>query len=151
MNEIIIRKATYLDISEILLLFNKYLEDAKVREYPPSCDYTGVWIADLIHRHVFLVAEIDKKIVGMLGFRFTSFPWNDKALCLASDIYMVDSEYRKSKASRSLLEESKRLGETLNMMIVFGIMTGVDAELKDRFTRMGGFKYLGGNFIYGSN
>ena len=53
MNEIIIRKATYLDISEILLLFNKYLEDAKVREYPPSCDYTGVWIADLIQACIF--------------------------------------------------------------------------------------------------
>lgn len=145
----IIRKATCLDIGDVLKLFNKYLDGAKVEAYPKINEYAGVWVADLIMRHILLIAEMEKKIIGMLGFKCAPFLWNDKVFCLAADIFMVDDEYRKSSAATSLLEEAKKLGDTLKLPVLCGVMTGVTPELKDRFTKMCGFKYIGGNFIYG--
>ena len=147
---IAIRKGNSLDISNILILFQKYLDGANVKEYPEAGDYAGVWIADLILNHVLFVAEnIDKQIVGMLGFRISPFPWNNKFFCLAAEIFMVDPEFRQGNAAKEMLEESKKLGEILKMPVMCGVMSGTAAELKDRFTKSCGFKYIGGNFIYG--
>lgn len=145
-----IRKANYLDVSNILVLFNKYLVESNLSFYPECNDQASVWISDLIKNHMMFVAEtIEKKIVGMLGFRCGPFFYNDKVFNLSSDIFMIDKDYRKSNIAKEMIEEAKRLGDTLKIPVLFGIMSGIDPEMKDRFTKSCGFKYLGGNFIYG--
>jgi hypothetical protein len=151
MSEVIIRKATSLDIGRILELFNKYLDGANMKTYPAINDYAGIWVSNLIHSHTMIIAELHETIIGMLGFRCVPFLWNDKVFCLSADIFMVDKDYRKSNAAKGLLEAAKELGDLLKLPVICGVMTGMDVELKDRFTKMCGFKYIGGNFIYGEN
>ncbi len=144
----IIRKATVFDHSEILRLCVEWFKELSVEGMPGYCDYSGIWLADLIANHIVIVGELDGKIIGMIALRIANMPWNLKEKLLFNDGFMTYKQYRKTGIASKLLEIAKDSAKELNMCLIMGHMTGTDAELKDRYFKTEGFKYAGANFIY---
>jgi len=142
-----VRKANGLDVGQLTHLLIGWLEETEF-EYPGYCEYSPLWLADFIYRHPTFVGEVDGKIVGAIGLKSGSFPWNNEVACLFCDFLMVDKEYRGNGVATMLIDEAKKLADQNDVSLHLGLMTGNKAELKDRFLEISGFMYAGGNFVY---
>ena len=147
MSESLVRKANGLDLEQLTKLLIGWLEETEF-DYPGYCEYSTLWLADFIYRHVTYVCEVEGKIIGAIGLKTGSFPWNNQIICLFCDFLMVDKEYRKNGITVKLIEEAKKLSKENNLSLHLGLMTGNKTELKDRFLEINGFMYAGGNFVY---
>jgi hypothetical protein len=146
---IIIKKATYLDHGRILELILKWFDEVTTEDIPKACNYTGVWLADLIARHAVIIAEWGGNIVGAIGLKFTNFPWNNEVTILSDDFLMTDKESRHLGVADKLIKGAKGLANELKLPLMLGHFSGTQAELKDKYlSKIHGFKYLGGHFIY---
>lgn len=144
-----INRASIYDHGAILELLISWFDEAKVPNIPMPCAFTGVWLADLIARHIVFTAKIDGKLVGTLGLRFTHFPWNNLVVVLSDDFLMTDSEYRQFNVAESLIKAAKEFAKEFKHPLMIGHFSGLHAELKDKYlSQFHGFKYLGGHFIY---
>lgn len=150
MNEKVnIRKATAFDHSAILNLSVQWFEEVRVQGFPGVCAQTGVWLADLIANHLFLVGEYGDKIIGALGLRIGNVPWNVTEPVLFNELFMTDKDYRGTGISDRLIDAVKEFSEDNNLLLIMGHMTGTDAHLKDKYLSIKGFSYAGANFIFG--
>ena len=148
MSEINIRFANLFDHSEVLKLCAKWFEELSIDGFPSVCPHSGVWLADLIANHLVFVGELGTKIIGVIGLRVGNMPWNNIEKVLFNDIFMTDIDHRNSGIATMLLAVVKRFASDQQMTLIMGHMTGTNAELKDRYLQIEGFKYGGGNFIY---
>lgn len=146
--EVILRKAHGLDIAKLGRLLLAWLEESDFN-YPGYCDYTPVWLANFMYNNIVTIAEVDGKIAGSLGLRYGHFPWNNEAKAFFCEFLMVDKDYRSFDIAKSLVSNAKLLSDECNIPVFLGIMTGNLADKKDRFLEICGFKYAGGNFVYG--
>lgn len=147
--EVTINRATPYDFSKIYELLVDWFKECACDLIPKPCNYSTVWLADLIAKHIVLIAKVNEKVVGTIGLRLTYFPWNNEVQALTDDFLMTDKEYRHLKVADKLIEAAKKVAVDLKFILMMGHFSGLHAELKDKyFSKFHGFKYLGGNFIY---
>lgn len=148
MSKVEIRKAQVIDHSEILTLLLKWFDELAIHGIPHLCGHTGVWLADLIGRHQVFIALIDNKIVGCIGLRLGFMPWNNEVPALFNDFLMTDINMREFGVADLLISTAKKHADEAQLLLMMGHFTGTDADLKDRYLRLKGFQYGGGNFFY---
>lgn len=144
----IIRRANLKDHGAILELLLQWFDECAVPNYPRECNYTGVWLADLIANHIVLIAEIDEKIVGTVSLKIGYLPWNNEQSMIFNDFLMTNKNYRKEGITNKLIDECKKCSEKIKQPLFIGHLSGADAELKDRYFSMKNMQYVGGYFIY---
>ena len=147
--EVIVRKANILDISAIIPILHAWTLESPYSEYGRVSPSTGVWVAKMIKNHLFLVAEYNDKIIGSVGIREHTYPWDDTTTILNVDFIMVLQEYRETGAAMKLIDAIKDISKIACMPIQMGINHGIDVEKKDRFMSICGFVFTGGNYLYG--
>src|SRR6185437_9102567 len=133
MDEVKVRGALVTDHSEILKLLLGWFEELNIKGFPGMCNYTGLWLADLIANHIVLVAEYANKIIGAIGMRVGYFPWNNEEQILSNEFLMVDKTMRKKGTADLLLKAIKQFADKGKLTVVLGHMTGTDSDLKDRY------------------
>jgi len=142
-----IRKANGFDVNRISELLKGWLEETAFN-YPGVCPYSHVWLANFIYTNTCFVIENDEKILGTIGMRYGTFPWNNEVGAFFCDFLIIDKVFRANGVAARLIEEVKKLSNENDMPVFLGIMTGIQADKKDRFLSMCGFEYAGGNFVY---
>lgn len=144
-----INRANIYDHGAILELLVSWFDEITEPNIPKPCAHTGVWLADLIARHIVIVAKLEDKIVGCIGLRFTHFPWNNEVTALSDDFLMTDKEFRHLNIADKLIKSAKSFAKEFKHILMIGHFSGLHPELKDKYLSLfHGFKYLGGNFIY---
>jgi GNAT superfamily N-acetyltransferase len=144
-----INRATIYDHGAIVELLIAWFDECQDESIPRPCAYSGQWLADLIAKHIVLVAKHDGKLIGVIGLKFTHFPWNNEVSILTDNFFMTDPEYRYLGVADKLIKASKSFAKEFKHILVIGHFSGLHPELKDRYlSSKHGFKYLGGNFIY---
>lgn len=147
--EILISRATIYDHGELLELLISWFDECADDNIAKPCAFTGVWLADLIAKHIVITARINGKLVGSIGLKRSFFPWNNEKVILVDDFLMTDKEYREFGTAGKLLKAAKDFADQFDHTLLIGHFSGFQPELKDRYlTLFHGFKYLGGNFIY---
>ena len=146
--EITTRKANGFDATRIGELLQSWLLETEFN-YPGVCPYSHVWLADFIYKNPCFVILVNDLIVGTIGLRYGNFPWNNEFPAFFCDFLIIDSNYRTNGISARIIDEVKKLSDGTKVPLFMGIMTGSLADKKDRFLEMTGFKYAGGNFVYG--
>lgn len=146
--EITIRKAVGEDVVELANLLKQWLNETDMN-YPGYCEYSMAWLAGFIYNNMVFVAVKGEEIIGTLGLKYSQFPWNNEFNAWFCDFLIINKDNRKNGVAKKLLECSKSLSDTTKLPVFLGIMTGNFATRKDRFLEMSGFKYAGGNFVYG--
>jgi GNAT superfamily N-acetyltransferase len=143
-----IRRATVLDHSRILELLIKWLEESLIKGLPGCCMYSGIWLADLIAKHLVLIACRDDKLLGSICLKKGYLPWNNEMPLLFNEFLMTEEEGRELGVADRLLAASKEFAKQEGSILMMGHFSGKAAELKDRYLRIKGFKYGGGTFFY---
>jgi len=143
-----LRQATVFDHSEILKLCVEWFNELTINGFPSVCEYSGIWLADLIANHIVFIGELEGKIIGAMVLRTGFMPWNNKEKVLINDAFMTDINYRDTGIGKLLIDVTKKFADDQDMMLILSHMTGKDATIKDRYFKSLGFKYAGGNLIY---
>lgn len=144
-----INRATIYEHGALVELLISWFDESKDESIPKPCAYSGVWLADLIARHVVLVAKLGDKVIGAIGLKITHFPWNNEVYILTDNFFMTDKEFRHLGVADKLIKAAKDFANEFKHILVIGHFSGLNPELKDRYlSSKHGFKYLGGNFIY---
>ncbi len=147
--DILITRATIYDHGELLELLLSWFDECTDDSIPKPCAFTGVWLADLIAKHIVITAKVNGKLVGSIGLKRTYFPWNNEKVVLTDDFLMTDKEFRYLGTARELIKAAKNFANEFDFTLLVGHFSGLQPELKDRYLMLfHGFKYLGGNFIY---
>jgi GNAT superfamily N-acetyltransferase len=94
------------------------------------------------------VAKVNGEVVGVMELERFLFPWNPSVTCLRNGNFAVLPEYRKTNAADILLLKAREYAREQKMILYTGQMTDEQAETKDRWTRIKGGKYIGGNFVW---
>lgn len=141
-------KATYKDHTSLVHLLLQWLGETAIKDFPKDCNHSGVWIADLIAKHLVLIATLGDKLIGAIALRFGYLPWNNEVPILFNEFLMTDKKYRKTGVTDKLIQAAKDFADTSKMFLMVGHFSGTDPELKDRFIKMRGFKYIGANYVY---
>ncbi len=146
--DVVIRRADGFDAPVVGELIQSWMNETDFN-YPALCPYSHVWLADFLYNQICFVAIKNDKIIGTIGIRQAHFPWNNLVNGLFCEFLMVLPQYRIDNVAAKLIKEVKRLSDETKLPVFLGIMTGLKAEQKDRFLEVCGFKYAGGNFVYG--
>lgn len=99
-----IRPATENDLRRIVEMSEKFYATtsyAKFAQFHPSS--VAVLATTLIHYGVMLVAEVEGKVIGMVGLVVTPFMFNTTILSAHEVVWWVEPEYQGSKIGHSLL------------------------------------------------
>lgn len=143
---ILYRTATSYDIVKI----GRLIEDAHKQSgapYPPIHLPTMMdWINRVIATGFVVVADLSGRVVGSLGMEPFRYGWAAEP-CLTNAWFYVDPVYRKRGTAAQLMGLAKSFADKHNSFAVIGIQDIVDAELKDEFLKMQGWKYGGGLFL----
>ncbi len=144
-----IERATIFDITPLLRLLDKWFDETLLEGLPRDCTYSAVWLADLIHRQLVLVARLDEKIIGAIGLMFTHLPWNNLVSIITNPFIMTEKEYRHLGVANKLIGEAKEFAKKNKLILQICHMSAKDAKLKDRYLEsIQGFKYAGGTLYY---
>lgn len=90
----------------------------------------------------------DKKIVASVGLELSQF-WYSNQWFVSELWNFVLPEYRKSNYAKDLIDFSKWANESLNMMLVMGIMSTIRTEAKIKLYERRLGKMIGGFFVNG--
>lgn len=100
-----IRKATLADVPEIVRMSAAFYPTT---HYAQWCDMDEETVADLasnlIENHIFLVAESEGRLVGMVGVFIVPFMFNRHASFGVEVVWWVDPAARGSYIAASLLQ-----------------------------------------------
>jgi len=147
-----IRPASPADIPKIVTLMHETHAEHDFSPYPPPNEIAlhGHLLTCMIPTNgTVLAVEAEGKIVGVTTLLYFYFEWNPSVRCLTNRLFTVAKEYRKTNAADLLIKKAREFAAEQNIEHVYiGVMTDEDAELKDRFMRIKGGKYLGGNFSF---
>lgn len=146
--EVMISRATILDHTRILSLLIEWFDEALVDGIPKTCGFTGVWLADLIAKHLVLIATLEDKLIGCIGLRMGYIPWNNEEQLLFNDFLMTSKDARNTGVANKLIEATKDFAKKANVTLFMGHFSGKNPEAKDKYFQLKGFKYAGGNLIY---
>jgi hypothetical protein len=150
MSEIIIRRSEVRDLTGLMVLLPQWIDEQYITYPPVEPKRLLVWVAEtLVAGDVWVAVEKkNNNIVGSLAMTAEQWPWNSQWF-LKDQWLFVMSEFRKGGTATKMIELAKRLAIERNVPCCIGVISGKDAELKDRFVAQNGYVYAGGNFIAG--
>lgn len=148
--EITLRTAKPADAVAVMQAIRPMHEESAI-QFPPIVEADALrWIIDVIERGFVVLAEVDGRIVGTLGLRVQTYPWNARVPFLYNTWFYVAPEFRKGGTAAKLLDKAKAAHHQHHGIgVLVDITTAVDAARKDRFMAAMGFTYMGGLFAYG--
>ena len=86
-------------------------------------------------------------MIGSIALVPAQFQWNRKFFRATTQWFFVQPKFRKGGTAGGLLKVAKEWASKHNFVIALGTMMGRDTERLDRFLRLSGFRYAGGNFV----
>jgi GNAT superfamily N-acetyltransferase len=146
-----IRMAQYHDVHGIRLTLQRALEETETPLPPPDEPYCLQQVMDQTAQGFVAVAEVDDRIVGCIVLAVNHWPWcapgNPTGHYLYNQHFWVDPQNRRGGTAAKLLKFAKDVaeGRQLPLMLEIGCADS-NSELKDRFVKQSGFKYIGGKF-----
>ena len=142
----IVRKATLLDISAIILLLQMMHKETEIESSKINSAKMLDKINILLHSGVVLVAEKDNKIVGTIGGQVSQDWWSDENY-IADAWYYVAKDYRKSIIGKKLLQDFIKIAKEANMKLRLGHVFSGDIKRKDKFFERMGFVRAGSVYM----
>lgn len=147
---VVIRKAIYADVMAIeRTITDVAWANADIPLPAPERPYVLQYGMDLISRGLVYVAEVETTIVGCIMLDTPHWPWNRKAWYLENAHFWIEPTFRKGGTAAKLIDAAKSTAVEMKLPLRLCFTSdGRDADLKDRWMRMQGFKYQGGNFFF---
>lgn len=100
-----IRKATQNDLRIIVEMSEKfYPQTAYINLTPFNANAAATLASALIDNGIMLVAEIDQKVIGMVGLVICPFPFDPDKLGAYEIIWWVEPEYQAKGVGKELLQ-----------------------------------------------
>jgi GNAT superfamily N-acetyltransferase len=146
----VVRPATFEDVFAIERTVTEMAwPNADIPLPEPERPYVVQYGLDLIARRLVHVAEVETVIVGCIMLDTHHWPWNRKSWYLENQHFWIEPKFRKGGVAAKLIAAAKATADDMKMPLRLCFTSdGRDADLKDRFMRMQGFKYQGGNFFF---
>ena len=121
---------------------------------PPDTPYAVQALMDLIAQGLVLAAyDSGGNIIGCLILDYARWPWvspqNRAGVYLYNQHFWVEPKHRKFGVAARLIREAQKISDEKNLALVLEI-SSIDesnADLRDRFVKMQGFRYTGGKFF----
>lgn len=147
--KVMIRAATAQDTVNLLRLLYAMQNESAIR-YPPFDDvHTVQWISRVLESGYAGVATYSDRLVGSWAMMSVPFSWNRNFSRATTQWLFVHPKFRKGGTARGLLQHGVRWANEQNLIPAIGTMMGTNPMMLDRFLRMNGFLYAGGNFVGG--
>ena len=141
-----VRTATLNDLPEILTELKSFASffGSKTSLYGDD-DYPEKFISGLIQDHLFLVAVMENKIVGLIAGMRLPHVFNPKIMTLTEIFWWVNPEYRNTRAGALLLKEYVDFGKKNVDWIICTIEDGSPVNENTFYKR--GFKLKEKSFL----
>lgn len=132
-----IRIATSLDVKDIVEMSKQFYPETPywTSHKIPFCDDTVTDLVErLVRKGIFAVAEVEGRLVGMLGTHIVPFLFNADELVCIEAIWWVHPEHRKGGIGVNLIKKVDQLRKlrgckTFQMMRVAGTNPALDKLL----------------------
>ena len=106
-------------------------------------------ISKVVNEGMCVVAIVDGQIVGSIGAEIGA-PWYSEQSFLSECWTFVSKDFRRSAIAHTLLRDINEIAKSVNMLLVIGVFSPVQAERKAKlFGRI--FRPVGGIFVGGKN
>jgi hypothetical protein len=122
MGGILVRPARIEDIDWImgqLRLFSDFF-GSQLRLFP-SDEYARAGIREHIERHVMLVAESERGLMGLISGIYGPHGFNPSIKCLTETFWWVTDEYRGTRAGLLLRDKFVEIGRKTANWIIFNL------------------------------
>lgn len=142
--------ATVLDCVALYEVLIRYFEDMAHFYPPPVRDPTMAWGMGIILKGGVVIAkDLDSgEIVGTVGLEVGNFPWNPSIAYLNGVWFYVAPERRKGGVANMLMKAAKDIATSNKMSLRLDSISGIEPELQDRYRKIHGFQYVGGNHVW---
>ena len=147
----VIRQAIYEDIDDVRNLIKEFYNES-LYEYGLSLDNDTIneTIKNFIDNHIELVAEINNKIIGVMGGIVATSIFDKKQRLGQEAIWYITRDERKGNIAFKLIEEfekeCKERGANLISMIC---MNNLNSDILDRLYRIKKYKLMEQHYIKG--
>lgn len=142
--------ATVLDSVALYHVLIRYFEDMAHFYPPPVRDPTMAWGLGIILKGGVVVAKDNDtgEIVGSVGLEVGHFPWAPSIGYLNGLWFYVAPERRKGGVASLLMKAAKDIATSNKMSLRLDSISGIEPELQDRYRKIHGFQYVGGNHVW---
>lgn len=147
-----VRLARYADMEGILETLLKALASTDTPFPEPEQPYAQQYNLDKIAQQLVFVAENEAgRIVGCIILSYAHWPWtrpsSESGKHLLNEHFWVEPEYRRGGTASRLIKAAQDRADAVKLPLLLEISSeDANSDLKDRFVRHQGFKYLGGKF-----
>ncbi len=145
---IFLRNANALDVVALYRVLIRYFEELKLFYPAPVMEPTLAWGLGLILKGGVTLAIEDNKIIGSVGLEIGHFPWAPTMAYLNGVWFYVTPERRAGGTANQLMRAAKETGMKMNLPVRLDSIWGVEPELQDRYRKIHGFQYVGGNHVW---
>lgn len=145
----IVRQAKYEDIDTVKNLIKEFYNES-LYEYELSLDENTIkeTIKNFIDNHIGLVAEINNKIIGVMGGIVATSIFDKKQRLGQEAIWYITKEERKGKVAFKLIEEfEKKCKERGANLISMICMNNLNSEVLDRLYKIKKYKLMEKHYI----
>lgn len=142
----IIRHAIKEDIPALATMLLEMSTDTNLNLPATSTNKIHLTLSALLSEGAVLTAWTDSgKLMGAVALQEFS-PWYSEEVCLGDVFTYVVKEFRSTRAAISLLKEAQKYAKMRNLVLMLAVLSGNNAESKDKLYKSQGFQYLGGLF-----
>lgn len=142
--------ATVLDCVALYHVLIRYFEDM-AHFYPrPVREPTFAWGLGIILKGGVVIAKDNEtgEIVGSVGVEVGHFPWAPSIAYLNGLWFYVAPERRHGGVANMLMKAAKDIAVSNKLSLRMDSISGIEPELQDRYRKIHGFKYVGGNHVW---
>jgi GNAT superfamily N-acetyltransferase len=142
--------ATAKDCVALYHVLIRYFEDMAHFYPPPVENPTLAWGLGIIMKGGVVIAKDMEtgEIVGSVGVEVGHFPWAPSIAYLNGLWFYVAPERRKGGVANMLMKAAKDIAILNKMSLRLDSISGIEPELQDRYRKIHGFKYVGGNHVW---
>lgn len=145
--KVIVREGRFEDIIPIKESLELALMERDRDLPPPEYPYALQQIFEQMGRGMVWVASKGDEIVGVLILNTYTWPWNRQYQFLENEHLWVEPKHRRGGVASRLFDHAAVFAKLKGMPFYPRLTYGSsDAEPIDRWMRLKGFKYVGGNF-----
>ena len=141
-----IRKATVLDISALVLMLDTMHKETEIEVPKINTVKLVDKINQLIHTGLVLVSIKDNKIQGSIAGLMSQDWWSEEKF-IADAWFYVFKDQRKSDVAKNLLQDYIKMSKDAKVKIRLGHIFSGDLERKDNLFKRLGFVKAGSIFV----
>tara|TARA_R100001015_G_C4595478_1_gene150697 strand:- start:395 stop:829 length:435 start_codon:yes stop_codon:yes gene_type:complete len=141
-----IRKASVIDISPLLLMLNSMHKETKLSVPPISSYKMTNKITQVLHEGIVLVATNENKLLGSIGGLVATDWWSNEKY-LADLWFYVYPDERKSNIAKTLVSDFIKTGKEAKMKVRLGHIFSGDVDRKDNFYERLGLVKAGTTYV----